>query len=158
STARGPSGYGEGQRWLGSAVVTTDATGHAAFDVILAASTALGEWITGTATGTDGTSEFSQAAEVQAVQVETSTNLTPSGSSPLYGVDTVTFTATVSAADAGAGVPAGDVEFYESGTLIGSGPLDGSGVAAFSTATLTDGPHSITAVYTGNPDFLRSMS
>ena len=34
-----PSGYGEGERWLGSTLVTTDAGGDATFDVLLPAAT-----------------------------------------------------------------------------------------------------------------------
>lgn len=63
NAASDASGYGEGQRYLGSFDVTTDATGIAAFDNAdsLAASL-LGEWITSTATDADGnTSEFSLA-------------------------------------------------------------------------------------------------
>jgi hypothetical protein len=56
--------YGEGQRWLGSASVTTDGSGHATFDVTTLAATAAGEWISATATGPSGTSEFAPAMKV----------------------------------------------------------------------------------------------
>ena len=57
-----PSGYGQGQRYLGSLSVVTDLNGQiippTAFS--LAAATSSGEWITATATDTAGdTSEFS---------------------------------------------------------------------------------------------------
>ena len=59
----GPSGYGEGQRYLGSTTVTTDATGNVAFSVTLTAASSSGEWITATATDAAGnTSEFSARA------------------------------------------------------------------------------------------------
>jgi hypothetical protein len=62
NAALDPSGHGEGQRYLGSATVTTDATGRADFDVTLAAATAAGEFVTATATDAAGnTSEFSPA-------------------------------------------------------------------------------------------------
>ena len=55
-----PLGHGEGARWLGSAVVATDASGSASYDVELPAATASGERITATATSAAGsTSEFS---------------------------------------------------------------------------------------------------
>jgi hypothetical protein len=61
SATADPSGFGEGTRYLGSAVVTTDASGNASFQVTLAATTA-GEVVTATATDPGGnTSEFSQA-------------------------------------------------------------------------------------------------
>lgn len=70
-----PSGYGEGERWLGSATVTTDAFGNAPFDVVIAAASSAGEYITSTATDAVGnTSEFSQAVlsvlEVQTVTID----------------------------------------------------------------------------------------
>jgi parallel beta-helix repeat protein len=56
------SGFGEGQRYLGALLVTTDGNGDAAFDAYLLAATAPGESITATATDSAGnTSEFSQA-------------------------------------------------------------------------------------------------
>ena len=63
NTAADPSGHGEGERYLGSTSVTTDAGGNAYFDVIVAAATASAEFISSTATDTAGnTSEFSSAA------------------------------------------------------------------------------------------------
>ena len=55
-----PSGYGEGETYLGAATVTTDASGDAVFSVNLPAPTYLGQFVTATATDPDGnTSEFS---------------------------------------------------------------------------------------------------
>lgn len=65
---------------------------------------------------------------------------------------TVTFTATVGQAP-GAGVPTGSVTFRDGATTLGSVPLDASGRAAFSTATLATGTHSISAVYTGDTNY-----
>jgi hypothetical protein len=63
SAAADPSGFGEGARYLGSAVVTTDGSGNARFEVTLAAPTTPGEVVTATATDPAGnTSEFSRAA------------------------------------------------------------------------------------------------
>src|SRR5262249_41684373 len=50
SAAVDPSGYGEGQRYLGSTTVTTDGSGNVIFGVILATSVTAGEYVTGTAT------------------------------------------------------------------------------------------------------------
>lgn len=59
-----PSGYGEGERWLGSASVNTDANGNAIFNVVIPAASNAGEFITSTATDSLGnTSEFSQAVQ-----------------------------------------------------------------------------------------------
>jgi hypothetical protein len=57
-----PSGFGEGARHLGSAVVTTDGSGNARFEVTLSGAVAAGEVVTATATDPAGnTSEFSPA-------------------------------------------------------------------------------------------------
>ena len=63
NTQADPSGHGEGERYLGSATVTTDGGGNAAFSVTLSGSVATGEFIAATATdaGTGSTSEFSRA-------------------------------------------------------------------------------------------------
>lgn len=55
-----PTGYGEGERWLGAITVVTDGLGNAGFDASLSAASSSGETITATATDPDGnTSEFS---------------------------------------------------------------------------------------------------
>jgi hypothetical protein len=62
SVTANPSGFGEGQRYLGSAVVTTDANGDALFPVPvdLSAATTGGKVVSATATDPAGdTSEFS---------------------------------------------------------------------------------------------------
>lgn len=64
SSAADPSGYGEGELYLGYVEVTTDSNGDAGFDVTVASATAVGDWITATATGAEGTSEFSLAVEI----------------------------------------------------------------------------------------------
>ena len=56
-----PSGFGEGQRWIGSTDIATDAEGQAPFAVQLPVSVAAGQYVSATATGLDGTSEFSGA-------------------------------------------------------------------------------------------------
>ena len=57
-----PSGYGEGQRYLGTFDVTTDATGNISFVNILSVSVVEGERISATATNlaSNNTSEFVQ--------------------------------------------------------------------------------------------------
>jgi titin len=55
-----PSGYGQGQIYLGSATVTTNALGKARFSVDLSVATSRGEFVSATATDPSGnTSEFS---------------------------------------------------------------------------------------------------
>jgi hypothetical protein len=65
NSACDPSGFGEGEHWIGSTLVTTDAQGNANFDVTFPVSTASIELLTATATDQAGnTSEFSPCATV----------------------------------------------------------------------------------------------
>ncbi len=60
-----PSGYGEGQTYLGSEIVATNADGDATFSTTLAIAAPGGWYVVATATASDGsTSEFSQCFEV----------------------------------------------------------------------------------------------
>jgi hypothetical protein len=69
----------------------------------------------------------------------------------------VTFTATVSP-HGGSPTPTGTVTFSDGATPLGSAPVDGSGVATFSTSGLGVGAHSITATYNGDANFGGSTS
>ncbi len=70
-TEADPSGHGEGDRWLGSGVVTTDETGNGSYEFILDAATNA-ERITATATNANGsTSEFSQSLYVEDIPANT---------------------------------------------------------------------------------------
>jgi len=87
--------------------------------------------------------------------VTTSTTLTASPN-PLADGQPATLTATV--APAPSGTPAGIISFYSGTTLLGTGSLDASGVATFTTSSLVVGADSITAVYPGNAGFAASTS
>ncbi len=69
----------------------------------------------------------------------------------------VTFTATV-APLSGSGTPTGSVTFSDGATQIGTGTLNSSGTATFSTSSLGVGSHSVTAVYSGDTNFSASTS
>ena len=68
SAAADPSGFGEGQTWIGSVNVTTNTSGNATFNQDFPGSLTPGSVVTATATGTgtgaSGTSEFSAAITV----------------------------------------------------------------------------------------------
>jgi hypothetical protein len=70
-----------------------------------------------------------------------------------YGA-TVTCTATVSGSTT---TPTGTVTFYDGSTALGTAALS-SGVAAYSTSTLSVGSHTITAVYAGTAPYATSTS
>jgi hypothetical protein len=77
---------------------------------------------------------------------------------PSVFAQTVTFTATVTPAPPGSGTPTGTVNFLDGATNIGSGTLNGSGVATFATGTLSVATHPITAQYAGDVNFGPSTS
>lgn len=87
-----------------------------------------------------------------------STTKIVSSANPSVSGRLVTFTATVSAAELGAGTPAGTVTFKDGGRVLGTAALDPSGQASYSTRSLSVGTHSITAVYNGDGDYAGSTS
>ena len=80
----------------------------------------------------------------------TTTVITSNDPNPACENSSVTFTATVTTA--GTNTPTGTVDFFADGNPIpiGSGTLNGSGVATLTINTLTPGTHAITAVYNGD--------
>jgi YVTN family beta-propeller protein len=85
----------------------------------------------------------------------TTTTLT-SNPNPSTQNASVTFTATVGTS--GANVPTGTVIFMDGSITLGTTSLNGSGVATYSTSTLTASQHSITAVYGGDANDAGSTS
>ncbi len=84
----------------------------------------------------------------------TTSDVRSSSGSPLYG-QPVTFSATISALSGG-GIPAGTVSFLQGATTLGTGTVGLTGVATFSSASLTAGTHTITASYAGNSNYTGS--
>ena len=88
--------------------------------------------------------------------IPTSTVVTRSaGPSPSVFGQSVTFQATVSS---GSGTPAGSVQFKDGAANVGAPVVLVAGQASLSTAALSVGAHSITAVYGGNATFATSTS
>jgi uncharacterized repeat protein (TIGR01451 family) len=90
NSACDPSGNGEGQRFLGSAAVMTNASGNATINANLAASASIGEFITAVATSAEGnSSEFSGCVLYGAADL----SVTKTSSSPTITVGSnVTYT------------------------------------------------------------------
>ena len=141
NAACGTQGYGQGQTYIGSTSVTTDAAGNASFGPLTFVIPAGQSVITATATRpTNNTSEFSQCL---ATLPPTTTAVTSSLNPSMFG-QFVTFTATVTGAS-----PTGTIQFLDGATLLGSATLLGA-QATLATDLLTQGSHNITAVYSGD--------
>ncbi len=82
-----PSGYGEGETYLGEALVFTDANGIGHFDGLYVAAVPVGGWITATATDSSGnTSEFSlniQADDMGTLTVDTTADVVDGNTSSI---------------------------------------------------------------------------
>ncbi len=87
----------------------------------------------------------------------TSTAISSSSNNAAYGTG-ITFTATVTGATLTSPAPGGTVSFMDGPTLLGTGTLNGSSVATFSTASLAGGSHNVTAVYGGDLAYHGSTS
>jgi hypothetical protein len=103
------------------------------------------------------TASTSGAVSQAVNQDSTSAVLSSSVNPSVYG-QSVTFTATVSVSSPGAGTPTGTVTFNDGTTTLGTGTLDGSGVATFTTSALSVAGHSITAAYGGDTNDQGSTS
>jgi hypothetical protein len=111
--------------------------------------------LTATFTPTDTTtySVVSKTAGLSVSQV-TPTIVLNSGPNPVLVTSAVTFTAGVSSSS---GSPTGAINFYDSTALLATVALS-QGAASFTTSGLAVGPHSITAVYSGDTNFVTVIS
>lgn len=150
-TPTGTVTFKDGSTTLGSAalnnlgIATFSATGLAAGSQTIVAVYS-GDTINLTSTSTALTEEIQ---ENTGVTISASAN-------PSYSGASVTFTATVTGP--GSVAPTGTVTFKDGSSTIGSSALNSSGVATYSTAALAVGPHTITAVYSGDANNAGSTS
>jgi hypothetical protein len=101
------------------------------------------------------TSTSSVVMETVEAVIGTATVLTAAPNPGIAG-QTVTFTATVSPTPSGEST--GTVSFYNGSALLGTGNVNSSGIATFSSTTLPAGALSITAVYSGDAELGGSTS
>ncbi len=108
-----------------------------------------------------GDTKYAEAFSVPLVQT---VNKSPSASilavnpsTSVFG-QVVTLTATVTTPGGGSGAPSGVVSFSDAGNAIGVANLDGTGTASLSVSSLGAGNHTIAATYTGDGNFLASVS
>jgi hypothetical protein len=149
-----PSGFGEGQTFLGAASVTTNSSCNVTFLVTLPAAS------TTTVTSslnpsTQGTAVTFTATVRSASTGTVGKRITATATDP-HG-NTSEFSACVLSTQTATVTPAGSVTFKDGTTVLGTKTLSG-GSATLTTSTLAVGRHSITAVYGGNADFTGSTS
>jgi len=85
------------------------------------------------------------------------TTATITSSNPSAALNSaVTFTVTVTSATTG--IATGSVTFLDGSSVLGSGAIDGSGKAVFTTSSLAVGSHSITGQYAGDVNFTGSIT
>ena len=80
-----------------------------------------------------------------------------SSANPGRAMHPVTYTAAVTVTS-GPPPSSGTVSFYQGKRLLATVPLNGSGQASFTTSYSSDDPVSITAIYSGSPNYLGSSS
>jgi hypothetical protein len=91
-------------------------------------------------------------------KADTTTSVTSSVNPSVYG-QSVTFTATVNPVAPGAGTRTGTVTFKDGATVLGTGTLNASGQATFSTSALSVSSHSHHGLrYGGDGNFNASTS
>jgi hypothetical protein len=106
--------------------------------------------VTFTPTDTTDYGSTTATSTINVTKAGTSTTLTQQPTAAYFG-DNVTLTATV--ASSTTGTPTGTVAFVDGTTTLGTGTLNGSGVATYSTSSLTVGAHAFTANYVGDANF-----
>jgi hypothetical protein len=93
------------------------------------------------------------SAAVSQVVTKSPVNITVTSSqNPSNYGQSVTFTFTVTGVP-GLAIPSGSIAFSDGSTPLASPTLNGSGVATYTTVMLTDGSHSLTAVYGGDANY-----
>ncbi len=102
----------------------------------------------------DATFASSLATVTQVVQRYPTTTTLASNLNPSYFGQTVVLTAQVTGT--GPGVPTGTITFYSGTTALGTAPLNSSGTAQLSTATLPSGTNVLSADY--NRDATNAVS
>ncbi|MGA9672765.1 MAG: Ig-like domain repeat protein [Terracidiphilus sp.] len=128
------------------ATVTVPASATSATFMATVQSVATAQAVTLTA----GAGGVSKTFTLQLSANQPTLTLASSGSPSAYG-GAVTFTATISSG------PTGTVTFYDGGTVIGTGTLNGT-AATLTTSSLTAGSQTITASWPGNSNYCAATS
>jgi hypothetical protein len=149
-TPTGTVVFKNGTTWLASGTVNTAGIATATTRTLPPGSLS----ITAAYNGDSETAKSTSPALPQTVTQATSATALKSSLNPAASGQTVTFTATVTSPTI---TPNGTVTFLDGGIILRTGALSG-GKTSYSTASLTSGPHNITAVYGGTVNIRGSTS
>jgi hypothetical protein len=152
TTPGGTVSFLSGSTLLGTATLNSSGVASLSTTSLTAGTYSLTAQYTGNASFLSSTSG---AVSVTVNAQATTASLTASPN-PVATGQTLTLTATVQGT--GSTTPTGAVSFLSGSTLLGTAPLNSSGVASLSTTSLGAGSYSLTAQYSGNASFLSSTS
>jgi hypothetical protein len=154
-TPGGTVTFKDGTTTLGSG--TLNGSGQATYTVTTALA-AGAHSITAVYGGSSSYNGSTSAAVTQTVNKSGSSTAVASSANPSVYGQAVTFTATVSAVSPGGGTPTGTVTFKDGSVTLGTGTLNGSAQATFTTSALAVAAHTVTAAYGGDGNFNASTS
>jgi hypothetical protein len=146
--------FKDGTTALGTGAL--DGTGHATLTA--SALTVASHSMTAVYGGGTSFNGSTSIAVTQTVNKDGTATTVTSSLNPSRHGQAVTFTATVVANAPGTAIPTGTVTFKDKNKTLGTATLNASGQAAFTTSTLSNGTHPITAAYGGGSGFLTSTS
>ena len=150
-TVSGTVEFREGATVLGTGTVTGGVATFQTTALAVGAHPITAVYLTSTNHATSSSTVLTQDVNGAAVAVQLGSSSNPS----TFG-QSVTFTATLTSA---VGNPtSGTVEFRDGGTLIGTGTLNGTNTATFTTSTLTQAVHPITATFLATGNYAQGVS
>ena len=158
ATVNSPAGTPTGSvTFLDGNTVLGTAPVNAAGQAILAVSLGVGNHaLTASFAGSGGFTGSSSAAATVTVNRAATTVALASSVNPAVTGQAATFTATVAAVAPGAGTPTGTVTFQDGDVVLETVAVGADGTATFTTSFAAAGGHAITAVYSGDPNFVGS--
>lgn len=152
----GTISFFDSSTFMGSGVVTP--SGNIAAVIFSYASLSQGSHSISAVYSGDANYQGSTSIPVnQQVNNATTTVMGASPNPSTYG-EAVILSATVSVVSPGSGIPSGVVTFKDGSIVLGTGTLNGSGVATLSISSLSVGNHVLTAEYGGGTDYSGSTS
>ncbi len=151
----GPVAFYDGTVQIGTGTLTASGTTTAVATFQTSSLAAGTHSITASYAGDSKDFASTSAALSETVNIASTTTALAASANPAIAGKPLTLTATVTT---DGGTAAGTVNFYNGAALLGSGALNGAGVATFTSSTLAVGSYSITAKYAGDANDTSSTS